>query len=59
MRKGLITEETLIFCIIGDMNARFGSSVRSIPSRSIDSNIQACTYPTISDDIPSPNDNAL
>ena len=45
-------------CIIGDLNARFGNSVRSIISRSNNVNIQSCSYPNIPDDIASPNDSA-
>ena len=40
------------------MNARFGTSVRNIPLRSSTPEIQAFTYPDISDNITSPNDNA-
>ena len=46
------------FCIIGDLNARFGTHVRNIPLRSSIPEINACTYPYIPDDITSPNDNA-
>ena len=45
-------------CIIGDLNARFGNSVRNIPSRSTNIDIQSCSYPSIPDDITSPNDSA-
>ena len=45
-------------CIIGDLNARFGNSVRNIPSRSTNIDIQSCSYPIIPDDITSPNDSA-
>ena len=45
-------------CIIGDMNARFGATVRNIPVRSNNSYIQSCSYPTISDDTLSPNDSS-
>ena len=45
-------------CIIGDLNARFGNSVRSIISRSTNTNIHLCSYPSIPDDIASPNDSA-
>ena len=45
-------------CIIGDVNARFGKSVRNIPSRSTNIDIQSCSYPIIPDDITSPNDSA-
>ena len=47
------------FCIIGDMNARFGSSVRNIPLRSSTPGIVECTYPIIPDDVPLPNDNSF
>ena len=46
------------FCIIGDMNARFGSSVRNIPLRSSTPGIVECTYPIIPDDVPLLNDNS-
>ena len=46
------------FCVIGDLNARFGASVRNIPLRSRLPAINNCTYPNIPDDVPSPNDNA-
>ena len=45
-------------CIIGDLNARFGNSVRNIPSSSNNPDIQSCSYPNIPDDITSPNDSA-
>ena len=46
------------FCVIGDMNARFGTSVRSIPLRSSSPNMHVYTYPNIPDATASPNDNA-
>ena len=46
------------FCVISDLNARFGTSVRNIPLRSKVPAINNCTYPRIPDDISSPNDNA-
>ena len=42
------------FFIVGDMNARFGASVQVIPLKSSIPGIQACTYPDIPDNIPSP-----
>ena len=46
------------FCIIGDLNARFGTSVRNISLQSSNTDIKECTYPHIPDDISTPNDNA-
>ena len=46
-------------CIIGDMNARFGSTVSNLLSRSSNPCIQACSYPVIEDDISSPNNSAF
>ena len=46
------------FCIIGDLNARFGTRVRDIPSQCKNPFIKECTYPNIPDDISTPNDNA-
>ena len=46
-------------CIIGDMNARFGSTVSNLLSRSSNPGIQACSYPVIEDDISSPNNSAF
>ena len=51
--------EDIEFLILGDMNARFGSSVRNIPLRSTTPEISLCTYPSIPDDIQSPNDNSV
>ena len=51
--------ENIEFLILGDMNARFGSSVRNIPLRSTTPEISLCTYPSIPDDIQSPNDNSV
>ena len=46
------------FCIIGDLNARFGTGVRNIPRQSNNPDIKECMYPSIPDDIATPNDNA-
>ena len=46
------------FCIIGDLNARFGNRVRDIPLQCNNPDIKECTYPNIPDDISTPNDNA-
>ena len=46
-------------CIIGDMNARFGRSVCTIPSRSNNPDIQKCSYPIVPDEVVSPNDSAF
>ena len=46
-------------CIIGDLNARFGSSIQNMPSRSNNPVIQSFSYPVIPDNITSPNDNAF
>jgi len=51
--------ENIEFLILGDMNARFGSSVRNIPLRSTTPDISLCTYPSIPDDIQSPNNNSF
>ena len=56
--KMLDFKSNLKFCILGDLNARFGSSVRNIPLRSSTPDINKCTYPNIPDEVPSPNDNA-
>ena len=46
------------FCIIGDLNARFGASVRNIPLRCSIPGLDECIYPNIPDNVNSPNDNA-
>ena len=46
------------FFIIGDLNARFGSSVRNISLQSKCPDIKECLYPYIPDDVSGPNDNA-
>ena len=46
-------------CIIGDLNARFGSSIQTMPSRSNNPGIQSCSYPVIPDNITTPNDSAF
>ena len=56
--KMLDYKSDLKFCNIGDLNARFGASIRDIPLRSTLPDINNCTYPNIPDNVPSPNDNA-
>ena len=46
------------FCIIGDLNSRFGTYVRNLPRLSDLSNNEMYTYPTIPDPVERPNDNA-
>ena len=46
------------FVIIGDLNSRFGSSVRNLPIKSEIPDSHLYTYPAIPDDVPVANDNA-
>ena len=46
------------FIIIGDMNARFGESVRGLPGRIDEADTLRYTYPHIPDTVTYPNDNA-
>ena len=56
--KKLNCNNSTKFCIIGDLNARFGNSVRNISLQSSNSDIKECMYPHLPDDISTPNDNA-
>ena len=46
------------FFIIGDINARFGESVRNLPGQMDNHDAPRCTYPHIPDTVTAPNNNA-
>ena len=47
------------FCVIGDLNARFGTLVRELPERVKLPDGSNYSYPYLPDDVRLPNDNAL
>ncbi len=47
------------FCILGNMNARFGQSVRSLLEQDEVPGMENFSYPVLSDDVPLPNENAF
>lgn len=60
MQEKLKTSENCDeYCIIGDVNARFGMFARELPSQVEVPNHDIYSYPVIADDVRLPNDNAF
>ena len=47
------------FCVVGDLNARFGTLARELPARVKLPDSINYSYPYLPDDVRVPNDNAL
>ena len=52
------TELIKSYCVIGDLNTRFGSYVRDLPDLTELPTTDSYSYPSIPDPVPRPNDNA-
>lgn len=58
IQEKLRTSDSEEFCIIGDLNARFGTCIRDLPRDIGIQNHENYTYPVLPDDVRAPNENA-